>query len=454
MSVLVIETLIQVFEPSIIPDLSHIVQKCSVFHDIAIMMYRHMQYSSSESFGTQIVFWEHAHDGMYGIPRSVALDNALKHPSQGVWTGDNYHYQDDEALQLQIDVWVRLLSFISLHALSISHCPLPDSESFSYLLQGWMHLPGGAMDFSGSYGLFPWLPLEELSLLGENTVYDPLWQDDTSAVDREAGSFLRLHTVRSIRKLTIDLNTRNCACLANRTPYSDDISFDKLSALHLRLTNDTEVDLRMSRDIAAFLNVQCASVKTLELLGFAELTSDDFRLRPGALRHLMHYKGPAAIAPGVAATGCPLTRLETNDLTMSVLQASSILGKVGSQRKQLEFLDITIQEWDTEILYAIAHLFRDIREAVIVSMPSVFFDKMTKMTMLHIYNPQSVLPRMSHRGYSGVGADMYYMSWEDDLGPSASDMVLELMVGWSKRYPKLMEVKWEKERLLSRQAGR
>ncbi|KAK0209815.1 hypothetical protein IW262DRAFT_1468107 [Armillaria fumosa] len=271
-----------------------------------------------------------------------------------------------------------------------------ESKSFSYLLQGWQSLRKFSIEgctfqeeppnLSGSYGLFPWLPLKELSLLGENTEYDPLWQDDTSPVDREAGSFLRLLTVRSLRMLTIDLNTRNCAFLANCTPYSDDISFDNLKTLHLRLTNDTEVVLRMSRDIAALLNVQCSSINTLELFGFAELTSDDFRLRPGALRHLMYYKGPAAIAPGVAAAGCPLTRLETNDLTMSVSQATSILGKVGSQRPQLEFRDITIQEWDTEILYAISHLFQHIREvkikyhrgypdeAAIVSMPSVFFD--------------------------------------------------------------------------------
>ncbi|KAK0231758.1 hypothetical protein EDD85DRAFT_848554 [Armillaria nabsnona] len=480
MSVLATETLIQIFEhlgnPS---DLFHVVQTCSVFHDIAIViLYRHIQYSSSESFGAQTAFWEHAHDGMYGIPRSVALDNILEHPSQGVWRGDNYHDEDDEALQLQIGVWVRLLSFTSLHAVSISHCLLPDSESFSYLLQGCQSLrklsieactfQEEPLDFSGSYGLFPWLPLEELSLLGENTVYDPLWQDDTSPVDREAGSFLRLLTVRSIRRLTIDLNTRNCAFLANRTPYSDDISFDNLEMLHLRLTNDTEVDLRMSSDIAAFLNVQCASVNTLELLGFAELTSDDFRLRPGALRRLRHYKGPAAIAPGVAATGCPLTRLETNDLTMSVSQASSVLGKVGSQRPELEFLDITIQEWDMEILYAISHLFQHIREveikyhrgypdeAAIVSMPSRFFDNMDELARLHIYNPQSVLPRISHRGYSGVGADLYYMSWgaKYDLGPSASDIVLELMAGWSKTCPTLTEVKWEKERLLCRRSPR
>lgn len=121
----------------------------------------------------------------------------------------------------------------------------------------------------------------------------------------------------------------------------------------------------MSCDLAVLLNVQCTSINTLELFGFAELTSDDLRLRPGALHHLMHYKGPAAIAPGVAATGCPLTRLETNDLTMSVSQTASILGKVGSQKPQLEFLDITIQKWDTEILYAISHLFRRIKEVKI-----------------------------------------------------------------------------------------
>lgn len=87
-------------------------------------------------------------------------------------------------------------------------------------------------------------------------------------------------------------------------------------------------------------------------------------------------------------------------------------------------------------------------------MPSVFFDKTDKITTLHIYNPQSVLPRISHRGYSGVDANLYHMSWaaKYDLGPSASDMVLELMAGWSKTCPKLTEVKWEKERLLCRRS--
>ncbi len=156
MSVLATETLIQIFEhlgnPS---DLFHVVQTCSVFHDIAIvMLYRHIQYSSSESFGAQTAFWEHAHDGMYGIPRSVALDNILKHPSQGVWRGDDYHDEDDEALQLQIGVWVRLLSFTSLHAplhitlpsprlrvLQLSPPRLPEP---SQTLHRGMHLPGGA----------------------------------------------------------------------------------------------------------------------------------------------------------------------------------------------------------------------------------------------------------------------------------------------------------------------
>lgn len=84
----------------------------------------------------------------------------------------------------------------------------------------------------------------------------------------------------------------------------------------------------------------------------------------------------------------------------------------------------------------------------------MFFDKMDNMTTLHVYNPQSVLPRISHRGYNGVGADLYYMSWgaKYDLGPSASDMVLELMAGWNKTCPTLTEVKWEKERLLYRRS--
>ncbi|KAK0201262.1 hypothetical protein DFS33DRAFT_1387199 [Desarmillaria ectypa] len=435
MSVLATETLIQIFEHLNNPsDLFHVVQTCSVFHDIAIgLLYRHIQYSGPESFIAHRAFWEHAHDGMHDIPRSVALDNVLKHPHQGVWKEDDYYDQDERALQLQIDLWVRLLSFTSLHTLSISHCLLPDSESFSYLLRCCQSLrtlsvetctfQEEPLDFSGGYGIFPWLPLEELSL-------------------GEAGSFLRLLTARSIRTLTIDLNDRNCAFLASRTPYSDDISLGNLETLCLRLTNNTEVGPRIGDDIAAFLNTQCASVNAMELLGFAELTSDDLRLRLGALSHLTNYKGPAAIAPGVAAVGCPLTRLETNDLTISVSQASSVLGKVGSHRPQLGSLDITIQEWDAEILYAISHLFQRIREvnikyhrgypdeSAILSMPSMFCSKMGNMTMLHIYNPQSVPPRES-RGYSTFNVDLRRLCWpaKYDLGPSASEDVLELMAG-------------------------
>ncbi|KAK0449061.1 uncharacterized protein EV420DRAFT_1647094 [Desarmillaria tabescens] len=478
MSVLATETLIQIFEHLDCPcDLFHVVQTCTVFHDIAIwMLYRHIQYNNPESFNAHTAFWEHAHDGMYDVPRSVALDNVLKHSIQGVWRSDNYHEEDDEALQLQINVWVRLLSFTSLHTLSISHCLLPDSESFSYLLQGCQSLRKPSieacvfqeepLDFNGSYGIFPWLPLEELSLLGENTVYDRLWEEDTSRSDREAGSFLRLLTVRSIRTLTVDLNDRNCAFLANRTPHSGGISFGNLKTLRLRLINDTVVDPRMGNDIAAFLNTQCASVNALELLGFAELTSDDVRLRPGALSHLANYKGPAAIAPGIAATGCPLKHLGTNDPTLSISQASSVLGKVGSHRPQLMLLDITIQEWDTEILYAISHLFRRVREvkikyhkgypdeSAILSMPSMFFSNMSNMTTLHIYNPQSIHSLISHRGYNALDVDFYHMSWPAELGPSASEEVLELMAGWIKACPTLTEVKWKNERLLSRKSTR
>ncbi|KAG7444525.1 uncharacterized protein BT62DRAFT_934166 [Guyanagaster necrorhizus] len=355
MSVLATETLIQIFEHLDNPrDLFHVVQTCLVFHGIAIeLLYRHIQYRSLKSFNAQTARWKNAQDGLYSFPQSVVLHDVLRVPQGARWMW-NDHYKGTEALQVQpqIDLWVRLLSFTFLHTLSISHCLLPDSESFSYLLQGCQSLRKLSIEtcsfqrkprgFSVSYGLFPWLPLEELSLLGENTVTDYRWPYRPPS-DAEAGSFLHLLTVRSIRTLNIDLDYQNCAFLASRTS-SNVISFGNLERLRLRISKRCA-----EGNIPAFLNAHCASVKTLELLDFADLPSDHLRLRPGALRHLTNYKGPAALAPAVAAAGCPLGRLETSDLMMSVSQASKVLGEVGGHRPQLEALDITIQEWDVEI---------------------------------------------------------------------------------------------------------
>ncbi len=116
-----------------------------------------------------------------------------------------------------------------------------------------------------------------------------------------------------------------------------------------------------ARGIRYISNEKCQSVQELEVTRFLQGRTRILRLFPRALRNLTSYKGSSDFLIPLMDAGSSLKRLDISNCPMLLVDALGLLEKVAARWPNLESLDITIKEWDTEILYAISHLFRDFR---------------------------------------------------------------------------------------------
>ncbi|KAK0201264.1 hypothetical protein DFS33DRAFT_1387201 [Desarmillaria ectypa] len=449
MSLLATETLTQIFDLlDKRSDLVHVIQTCKVFYGIGIaQLYRHIRYDSYREFKAHDAFCLTRRDVMHHIPRSLGL-NGVIYPDQTA--GDDLADEGRRA-RFQVDMWVRVLSFTSLHTLDLRNCGLPDAQSFSYLLQGCQSLRRLVIDqctfyevplnSNEGYGIFPWLPIIDLSLLGRTTVHK-----STLPGRDDPYSFLHLLTVTSLRTLAIDVHELVYRFLVRRAPYKHDLSLPcKLQTLRLYF-GSSPFSKDRQEELATFLNEKCHFVRELEVFGFFCSVPESLRLFPGALGNLTSYKGPPGFLTPFMDTGSSLKRLEIRNFAMCVSEASSLLGKVGARWPNLESLDITIKEWDMEILYAISHMFRDFREvkikyrsgylddSSILSMASMFFSEMKNLTTLHIYN------------------SMWFSDGDNTRLRLKKSEVCGLMAGWIKTCPNLTEVKWDKDKQFCRKS--
>ncbi|KAK0189356.1 hypothetical protein F5146DRAFT_1050647 [Armillaria mellea] len=465
MSTLANETFIHVFQQLVDPkDLFHVVQTCILFRNLAIReLYKHIRYTDANSFKSNHSFWRERDDNMHEMPISVSFDGTLS--LDKIRPQCAYH----------IRIWARLLSFTSLHILSFANCALPDSESVCYLLGGMPNLR--ALSFkqcvfvetpipsSNGYGRFSGLPLTDLTLLYNRTYHTIPAGDEHPFPAEGVMPHLQFTTSTSLRSLTISWDNTVSSFFAN---YSRECSFsaalDKVN-IHFSdpfpdaghpLVDGNEV---MRQHLGKFLRDECGGITELGLYSTELSVVGDIDC--GNLSHLEKYTGPVAL---VGSINGPLQELVMRDLDLDVVKVIPALEAVAARRPSLVKLDITALSWDIEILYAISHLFSDLRElrikyhdgypdeAVILSMSSIFFQRFVNMTTLHIYNPQVPIGRYE---YDDEESWMHPPSFlppekEYELGPSASEDVLDLMMGWIKTCPNLMEMKWEKDRTLMR----
>ncbi|KAK0473008.1 hypothetical protein IW261DRAFT_1570375 [Armillaria novae-zelandiae] len=414
MNVLATENLAQIFKDlDRNSDLLHAMQTCKVFYDIGIaQLYWDIHYNSHQEFGTHDVFCSNGRDTMRRIPRSIGL-NGVVYP-----TDPNSANEDDRRRCLYPG---RL-------------CGLPDMQSFSYLLQGCRSLRKlvidactfyeEPLDLSEGYGIFPQLPITDLSLLGRITVYS-----NTQSGRSDPYPFHHFLGIASLHTLALGVVTGVGSVLAGLAPYKFNVSsLCKLKTLRL-----------------------CSSSSFIRKTTQEELAANkNLRLFPGALRNLTSYKGSSGFLIPLRDAGCSLKHLDISDCPMLLVNALSLLEKVAARWPNLESLDITIKEWDAEIWYAISQLFRDFREvkikygighlneSSILSMTSMFFSGMKNMTTLHIYKPEI-----------RVG---WIWSMRPGPVPLATDEVRNLIAGWIKACPNLTEVKLEHDKLFCRKS--
>ncbi|SJL15035.1 uncharacterized protein ARMOST_18517 [Armillaria ostoyae] len=365
MSVLATETLIQIFEYlDSNSDLLHAIRACKVFYDIGIaQLYRHIHYNSHQEFGAHDTFCLNQRDAMRRIPRSIGLTGVI-YP-----TDPNSADEDDRRRgRFQADMWIRILSFTSLHTLCFKICGLPDMQSFSYLLQGCRSLRKlvidectfyeEPLDCSEGYGIFPQLPITDLSLLGRIAVHS-----STQSGGSDPSPFHHFLTMTSLRTLAIDVVKDLDRVLAGHAPHKSNLSsLCKLKTLRLCL-RPSFLRKATQEELATFLNEKCHSIQELEVTRFHE--NKNLRLFPRALRNLTSYKGSSNFLIPLRDAGSSLKRLDISNSPMLLVDALGLLEKVAARWPNLESLDITIKEWDAEILYAISHLFRDFREVKI-----------------------------------------------------------------------------------------
>ncbi|KAK0209816.1 hypothetical protein IW262DRAFT_1527894 [Armillaria fumosa] len=188
MSVLAIEILTRIFEDlDRNSGLLHVMQTCKVFYDIGVLP---------------------------ELTRHRASYPAI-HRAEGVIypTDLNSANEDDRRRGcIQVDVWIRILSFTSLHTLCFKACGLPNMQSFSYLLQGCQNLRKlvidactfyeEPLDLSEDYGMFPRLPITDLSLLGRIAVHRSTQSDGSNPYP-----FHHFLTITSLRTLAIGVVT-------------------------------------------------------------------------------------------------------------------------------------------------------------------------------------------------------------------------------------------------------
>ncbi|KAK0483008.1 hypothetical protein EDD18DRAFT_758860 [Armillaria luteobubalina] len=465
MGTLANETFIHVFQQLDDPkDLFHVVQTCTLFRNLAIReLYKHIGYTDATSFRSNNSFWCERGDNMHEIPISVSFDGTL--------TLDKIRPQS----AYHISIWTRLLSFASLDTLSFANCALPESESVCYLLGGMPNLRTLAfkqcifvetpIPLCNGYGRFSGLPITDLTLLYNRTYHTVPAGDEHLFPAEGVMPHLQFTTSTSLRSLTISWDTTVSPFFANYSrEYSFSAALDKVNihfsdpypdAGHTLL----DVNEVMRQHLGKFLRHQCGGVTELglhstELFVVGDIDCGDFS-------HLEKYTGPVALIGSI--TG-PLQELVMRDSDLDVGKVIPALEAVAARRPNLVKLDVTVFSWDIEILYAVSQLFSDLRElrikyhggypdeAAILSMSSMFFQRFVNMTTLHIYNPQVSVGRYAYddeeewfQPPSPILPEKEY-----ELGPSASEDVLDLMMGWIKTCPNLTEMKWEKDRSLMR----
>ncbi|KAK0231757.1 hypothetical protein EDD85DRAFT_793432 [Armillaria nabsnona] len=389
---------------------------------------------------------------MRRIPRSIRLNGVIYRTDPNSADGD-----DRRRGRFQVDMWIRILSFTSLHTLCFKTCCLPDMQSFSYLLQGCRSLRKlvidectsyeEPLDLGEGYGIFPRLPITDLSLLGHITVHS---NTCTQFGGSDPYPFHYFLTITSLRTLAIGVVKDVDRVLAGHAPHKFDLSsLCKLKTLRLCLRSSF-FTMATQEEFATFLNEKCQSVQELEVTRFLQSRTRILRLFPRALRNLTSYKGSSDFLIPFMDAGSSLKRVDISNCPMLLVDTLGLLEKVAARWPNLESLDITIKEWDTEILYAISHLFRDFRvlkikyeighlnESSILSMASMFFSEMKNMTTLHIYRPETRLVGMRLMRPGPV--------------PLATDGMRNLMAGWIKTCPNLTEVKLENDKLFCRKS--
>ncbi|KAK0200668.1 hypothetical protein DFS33DRAFT_1354049 [Desarmillaria ectypa] len=468
MGTLANENFIHIFQQLDDPkDLFHIVQTCTLFRNLAIReLYKHIRYTDTISFKSNIPFWRGREDNMHEMPISVTLDGTL--PLDKIRPQSAYH----------ISIWARLLSFTSLDTLCFANCALPESESVCYLLGGMPNLRTlsfkqcvfveTTIPLCKSYGRFSGLPITDLTLLYNRTYHTiPALENHMFPA---AGTIphLQFSTAASIRSLTISWDHTVSPFFANcPRDHVSSAAFDKVN-IHF---SDPlpggghpllDVNEMMKQHLGKFLRDECGRITELGLHGSTEefVISDVYC---GDFSHLERYTGPAALIGSI--TG-PLQELVVSDLDLDVGKVTPALEVVAARSPNLVKLDVTIIAWDREILYAVSQLFSDLRElrikyhdgypdeATILSMSSMFFHGFVNMARLHVYNPQMPVGRYKC-DYGDRRIHLPSLTPPEnqmvyELGPSASEDVLDLMMGWIKTCPNLTEMKWERDRTLMR----
>ncbi|KAK0190111.1 hypothetical protein F5146DRAFT_1139652 [Armillaria mellea] len=300
MSVPAAKTLIQIFEYlDSNNNLLHVMQTCKVFHDIGIaQLYRHIHYDSCHEFRAHDALCSNRRDTMH---RAVVVFRST--------CGLGFYPSHLSTRSASNSVASQLV---------IDECTFYDEP----------------LDLGKGYGIFPRLPITDLSLLGHITVHS-----STQSSGSDPYPLHHFLTITSLRTLAISVVKNVDRVLAGHAPHKFNLSsLCKPKALRLCLRMSF---LRMAtqEELATFLN----EVPLCPGAGSDPILPDDF---------LIPLKD----------AGSSLKRLEISDSPMLLVYALGLLERVAARWPNLESLDITIKEWDAEILYALSQLFRDFRE--------------------------------------------------------------------------------------------
>ncbi|KAK0189227.1 hypothetical protein F5146DRAFT_1058554 [Armillaria mellea] len=392
-----------IFEQLDTHDLFNIICTCRKFYGLALRaLYRNLLFMDFSYFQQNASFWEGRDDNMIEVPKALVLC-ALKRGKIDPFSPPCYG-------RVSYDVLSRITGYPSLEKVEICASSLSPNTFYSTILQlphlTRLSLVDNIFDVLSMTSpndeliltQLAALPLAHLTLLG-NVAVGPRRHERTRY------HFLHLATAKSLRVLRIDWDVESSVFLAKRTLGYDGESFNMpegLETVELCIKSGTSSPPAASPNINllhTFLRQSGHHIKTMKVIGQLDVR---FKVASEVLPKLEEFGGNPWATIAFLHSSRPIKHLHVCDIDQQSSNSALIplLSAIAKEKPDLETLDLFVTTWDLEIMHAIKHLFRDLRdlrikyqrggpsENTVVGLASHFFDRFVNLSIVHVYKIQ------------------------------------------------------------------
>ncbi|KAJ3787173.1 hypothetical protein GGU10DRAFT_349448 [Lentinula aff. detonsa] len=449
-------------------DLLHVAQASKSLFYIAIrLLYRNIHYETASQFFHNLPFWQSGIVlNVAEVPRSVVIGremgqslcleprtDTLPRPPRPLLSlpGVDAYDPDEESFPLTFTPLCELLlSFSKLEKLIFQQARiLPEFHYFlgqlpetirSLVFERCSFLSRSVLPTEIPINLKK-LPVKELCLTGTHAGRLPgnfhipnnviinvqtLLASATTSTHDERPVFLDMYHIllRSpdIKSLCLDWNLA-CAGRFIRHPHLPTPAFARLNHLEVRFgvrnhamwnaeTNSAETKLFLMTAFARLL-APCDSLTELVLFGYIPGLGGNGSERP-VLPALKSYTGPIDFLKSSLRRCEMLEKLIFPD-TIKDIDAAMLRALPFNASESVHYLDITVEKWDSEVLYAVSMELPSLRvlkikyelgypdEDMLISFGPEFLSRLPNLTVFHLYRPDEEYDELRYLGiYSNL----------------------------------------------------